>query len=139
MVAMSATVVAAELDEAHAVDAAAWTAGRLDNKQTHELATLVLCNVPPAETSRCLDHGEGRRVVFSHVVAIGCGFVVVDFGCRVNVRCVNAMTVAKALRRILAADHAFSERSRDTFKLVEGLDGQRKQRDVAILAGWEMK
>eukprot|EP00965_Chrysotila_dentata_P101049 3337455-Pleurochrysis_carterae.AAC.1 len=44
-----AAVVAAELKEANAVDAVAWPA-RLDSRWANRLATLVLCNVAPAET-----------------------------------------------------------------------------------------
>eukprot|EP00965_Chrysotila_dentata_P132428 4378976-Pleurochrysis_carterae.AAC.3 len=44
-----AAVVAAELEEANAVDAVAWTA-RLDSRRANGLATLVLSNVAPAET-----------------------------------------------------------------------------------------
>eukprot|EP00965_Chrysotila_dentata_P022686 751497-Pleurochrysis_carterae.AAC.1 len=45
----SAAVVAAELQEANVVDAIAWPA-RLDSGRANGLATLVLCNVSPAET-----------------------------------------------------------------------------------------
>eukprot|EP00965_Chrysotila_dentata_P035794 1191254-Pleurochrysis_carterae.AAC.1 len=41
-----AAVVAAELQEANAVDAIAWPAG-LDSRRANRLATLVLCNVAP--------------------------------------------------------------------------------------------
>eukprot|EP00965_Chrysotila_dentata_P156676 5176516-Pleurochrysis_carterae.AAC.1 len=44
-----AAVVAAELEEANAIDAVAWPA-RLDSRRTNGLATLVLCSVAPAET-----------------------------------------------------------------------------------------
>eukprot|EP00965_Chrysotila_dentata_P041603 1379526-Pleurochrysis_carterae.AAC.1 len=43
-----AAVVAAELEEANAVDSIAWPA-RLDRRRANGLATLVLCNVAPAE------------------------------------------------------------------------------------------
>eukprot|EP00965_Chrysotila_dentata_P151059 4992388-Pleurochrysis_carterae.AAC.1 len=81
---MRAAVVAAELQEANAVDAIAWPA-RLGSRRANGLATLALCNVSPAETvvaqdltfqrswySRCREHGEESRVVLSHVVAVGC-------------------------------------------------------------------
>eukprot|EP00965_Chrysotila_dentata_P085648 2825480-Pleurochrysis_carterae.AAC.1 len=42
-------VVAAELEEANAVNAVARTA-RLDSRRANGLATLVLCNVTSAET-----------------------------------------------------------------------------------------
>eukprot|EP00965_Chrysotila_dentata_P093534 3090143-Pleurochrysis_carterae.AAC.1 len=44
-----AAVVAAELEEANAVDAIAWPA-RLDCRRANGLSTLVFCNVAPAET-----------------------------------------------------------------------------------------
>eukprot|EP00965_Chrysotila_dentata_P035729 1189593-Pleurochrysis_carterae.AAC.1 len=44
-----AAVVAAELEEANAVDANAWPA-RLNSRRTNELAALVLCNVALAKT-----------------------------------------------------------------------------------------
>eukprot|EP00965_Chrysotila_dentata_P093304 3082190-Pleurochrysis_carterae.AAC.1 len=43
----------------------------------------------------------------------------------------------QALRRILAADYVVVESA--TPQLVEGLDSQRKQRDAAVLVGWELK
>eukprot|EP00965_Chrysotila_dentata_P089953 2969289-Pleurochrysis_carterae.AAC.1 len=44
-----AAVVAAELEEAKAYGAIAWPA-RLDSRRADGLATLVFCNVAPAET-----------------------------------------------------------------------------------------
>eukprot|EP00965_Chrysotila_dentata_P142496 4710656-Pleurochrysis_carterae.AAC.1 len=43
----------------------------------------------------------------------------------------------RALRQILAADHVVAENV--TPQLVEGLDSQRKRRDVAVLVGWALK
>eukprot|EP00965_Chrysotila_dentata_P069265 2289038-Pleurochrysis_carterae.AAC.1 len=54
-----------------------------------------------------------------------------------DVRCVNAMATMRGLRRILAADHVVTASM--TPQLVESLDGQRKQRDVAVLVGWALK
>eukprot|EP00965_Chrysotila_dentata_P168562 5566735-Pleurochrysis_carterae.AAC.1 len=47
------------------------------------------------------------------------------------------MATTRALRRILAADHVVAECV--TPQLFEGLDNQRKQRDVAVLVGWSLK
>eukprot|EP00965_Chrysotila_dentata_P024905 826168-Pleurochrysis_carterae.AAC.1 len=47
------------------------------------------------------------------------------------------MATTRALRRILAADDVVAERV--TPQLVEGLDSQRKRRNVAILVGWALK
>eukprot|EP00965_Chrysotila_dentata_P068946 2278524-Pleurochrysis_carterae.AAC.1 len=47
------------------------------------------------------------------------------------------MATTRALRRILAADHAGAECV--TPQLVKGLDSQRKRRDVAVLVGWALK
>eukprot|EP00965_Chrysotila_dentata_P018104 601934-Pleurochrysis_carterae.AAC.1 len=47
------------------------------------------------------------------------------------------MAIMRGLKRILAADHVVTESM--TPQLVESLDGQRKQRDVAVLVGWALK
>eukprot|EP00965_Chrysotila_dentata_P171786 5668811-Pleurochrysis_carterae.AAC.3 len=47
------------------------------------------------------------------------------------------MATTRALRRILAADHIVEESV--MLQLVEGIDSQRKQRDVAGLVGWALK
>eukprot|EP00965_Chrysotila_dentata_P146390 4833880-Pleurochrysis_carterae.AAC.5 len=79
-------VVAAELEEASAVDAVAMTAG-FASRRAHGLATLILCNVPPVETvvsvldltvqrswqARCLKDSEECCAILHHVVAVWCG------------------------------------------------------------------
>eukprot|EP00965_Chrysotila_dentata_P092924 3068237-Pleurochrysis_carterae.AAC.1 len=47
------------------------------------------------------------------------------------------MAATRVLRRILAADHVVA--ASVTPQLVEGFDGQRKRRDVAVLVGRELK
>eukprot|EP00965_Chrysotila_dentata_P030380 1011082-Pleurochrysis_carterae.AAC.1 len=146
-----AAVVAAGLGGANAFDAIAWPA-RLDSRRANGLATRVLCNVAPAGTvvahdltfqrswlSRCFEHGEESRVVLCQ--SCRC--------CRLQTRrhrcqmpCRRALRQRdghheSALRRILAADHVVAERV--TPQLAEGIDGQRKQRDAAVVVGWALK
>eukprot|EP00965_Chrysotila_dentata_P005288 173745-Pleurochrysis_carterae.AAC.1 len=47
------------------------------------------------------------------------------------------MAATRALRRILAAKYVVAES--ETPQLVEGLDSQRKRRDVAVFVGWALK
>eukprot|EP00965_Chrysotila_dentata_P192672 6175310-Pleurochrysis_carterae.AAC.1 len=47
------------------------------------------------------------------------------------------MATTRALRQILAAEHVVAQSV--TPKLIKGLDGQRKQRDVAVPVGWALK
>eukprot|EP00965_Chrysotila_dentata_P164329 5426486-Pleurochrysis_carterae.AAC.1 len=47
------------------------------------------------------------------------------------------MATTRALQRIIAADHAVAESV--TPQLVEGLNSQRKRREVAVLVGWALK
>eukprot|EP00965_Chrysotila_dentata_P083582 2757685-Pleurochrysis_carterae.AAC.1 len=128
-----AAIVASELEEANAVAAVAWTAG-FDSRRANRLirrATPVLSNVAPAKTiqswqSRCLEHGNERRFILSHVVAGGCGFIVDNVERRVDVRGINAMAAARELQWILTADHSVAEGV--TPQLIKGLDSK-----VAIL------